>query len=156
MVIRKIIVFSGFFIALYIHAHADNFTGEKTENMQVSVQDSTNNESNKSPNSYEFIASKLGILGKQSMGISPVLSKIITSLKQSCMIGAYLGTVFYVKEENIELIGNETFDKLTFGFIAAFLTDLMLSTCAEYLDTPSQKVVYFYDVVENWPLYKDQ
>jgi len=107
-------------------------------------------------NKYEFIASKLGILGNQQESISLVLSKILTSLTYPCMIGAYIEAVFFLEHEELELSGNQDVDMLCLGLVGSLLTKLFLSTCAEYLDTYQNKASRFHDVIANWPAYKTE
>src|SRR5579862_5614606 len=70
-------------------------------------------------NKYEFIASKLGIVGNQQESILLILSKILTSLTYPCMIGAYIGAVFFVEHEELELSGNQDIDMVCLGFVGS-------------------------------------
>lgn len=103
-------------------------------------------------NKYEFVASKLGIIGdSKTNNLSLLLSKVLKSLSLPAMVGAYFGTI---------VMGKEMYDweapaQLINGMIIATITHFLLTELSEYFDRIShQKLAWFNDFVANWPSYK--
>lgn len=144
---RLFLAILGFFIAheLLVSAcqNLSDFCLDDTYNPE--------NQDSRGGNKYEFIASKLGIIGQDSLTLPEALGKLFKACASPGMVAAYFGAVVIGKN----YYDWEVFEQLIYGITIATSTQLVCTGIGEYLDNAAQKKVEkFNKFIAAWPSYK--
>jgi len=144
----------GFFIAVQFQSHAcTNLPdiSKAVENAQEILLDDELDY--KSLNKYEFIASKLGIIGSESGNLRAVMSRVCMSLKYPGMVASYLALLEAAKEDGFPFDLSAPGQIVLGGFVSA-ATYFLFDSLGNYLDKSDQTVAKLNDFIINWPSYK--
>jgi len=128
--------------------------GAESEVEDIVLQEITHDDGSlghKGLDKYDFIASKLGIIGKNSATTRRALGKFFKAFASPAMVASYFTAVVIGKN----FWDWEVSEQLIYGITLATSTQLICTGIGEWLDnTADQKAARVQNVIANWPSYK--